>query len=131
MPVVKECLNTLVLKTTDDQCKKLCVKNKGTPSVLRVMRESQKHLTSFKWIDILCEIKDRAPDILDILVTIAIPSKLKRTVNKLLVEEMNLGFFNGHTTSCFYSNLIHFHANSTLDSNDKYVVTRLVCCISI
>jgi hypothetical protein len=79
MPEVKKCIKTLVLKNIDIQCKKLCVKTKGTPSVLRTTSESQKRLESFKWIDILHELKDRAPDILDFLVTIAIPSKLKNT----------------------------------------------------
>ena len=78
MPEVKKCIKTLVLKTVDKQCKDLCVKTKGTPSVLCVTRKSKKHLKSFKWIDILRELKDKAPDILDFLVTIAIPLKLKK-----------------------------------------------------
>lgn len=83
MPEVKKCIKTLILKNIDEQCKKLCVKTKGTPSVLRVTRKSQKHLKSFKWINILRELKDKAPDILDFLVTIAIPSKLKKNAQQI------------------------------------------------
>ncbi|XP_028403965.1 uncharacterized protein LOC114526566 [Dendronephthya gigantea] len=79
MPHVKRCIKTLVLKSVNEQCKNLCVKTKGIPSVMRVTRKSQRDLKSFKWIDVLRELKDRSPDILEFLLTIAVPSKLKCT----------------------------------------------------
>ena len=42
------------------------------PSVLCVSRKDQKHISEFKWISILQEMKDKAPDVLDFLTTIAI-----------------------------------------------------------
>ena len=69
IPVLKRCVQVLLLENMDSQCKKLCV----TPSVLRTSREDQKNLTSFTWMEILHEMKDRAPDVLDFLVTIAVP----------------------------------------------------------
>ena len=56
------------------QCTKLCVKTKGTPSVLCLSRKDQNKLTSFTWMQILNELKDRAPDVLEILTTIAVPN---------------------------------------------------------
>lgn len=71
--VLKRCVQALLLENVDSQCKKLHVKTKGIPSVLRTSREDQKNLTSFTWMEILHEMKDRAPDVLDFLVTIAVP----------------------------------------------------------
>ncbi len=76
IPHLKRCVQTLLLEDIDEQCKRLCVKTKGVPSVLRISREGQKNLSSFSWMKILNEMKDRAPDVLDFLVTIAVP-KLK------------------------------------------------------
>jgi len=65
---------TVMLHNIDNQCTKLCVKTKGTPSVLCLPRKYQNKLTSFKWMQILNELKDRAPDVLEILTTIAVPN---------------------------------------------------------
>ena len=74
IPQVKRCVQALVLKEIDDQCQKLCVKTKGQPSVLRTTKDDNKCLSSsFSWVKILTEMKERAPDILDFLVTIAAP----------------------------------------------------------
>ena len=73
IPQVRKCVQVLILENIDEQCKKLTVKTKGKPSVLRVSREDHKNLTSFPWMNILEEMQTRAPDILDILVTIGVP----------------------------------------------------------
>ena len=65
---------TLMLQNIDNQCTKLCVKTRGVPSVLRLSREDQNKLTLFTWMQILNEMKDRAPDVLEILSTIAVPN---------------------------------------------------------
>jgi hypothetical protein len=49
---------------------------------MRVNREKHKSINTFRWIDILKEMKDRAPDVLDVLVTIAL-SKLKEDGSQL------------------------------------------------
>ena len=74
VPSLKRCIQTLILENVDSQCTKLCVKTKGVPSVLRSSREEQKNLTSFTWMQILNEMKDRAPDVLEFLATIAVPN---------------------------------------------------------
>ena len=74
IPQIKKCIQTLVLKEIDDQCQKLCVKTKGQPSVLRTTKDDNKCLSSsFTWLQIVNEMRERAPDILDFLVTIAVP----------------------------------------------------------
>ena len=74
VPSLRRCILTLMLQNIDNQCTKLCVKTKGVPSVLRLSREDQNKLTSFTWMQILNETKDRAPDVLEILITIAVPN---------------------------------------------------------
>ena len=51
----------------------LCVKTKGVPSVLHSAREDHKNLTSFTWMQLLNEMKNRAPDVREFLTTIALP----------------------------------------------------------
>ena len=72
VPSLRRCILTVILQNIDQQCTKLCVKTKGTPSVLRLSRKDQNKLTSFTWMQILNELKDRAPDVLEILTTIAV-----------------------------------------------------------
>lgn len=74
VPSLRRCILTLMLQNIDNQCTKLCIKTKGVPSVLRLSREDQNKLTSSTWMQILNEMKDRAPDILEILTTIAVPN---------------------------------------------------------
>ena len=52
----------------------MCVKTKGVPSVLRSSREDKNNLTAFRWMQILNEMKDRAPDVLEFLSTFAVPN---------------------------------------------------------
>ena len=74
IPSLKRCIQTLILENVDSQCTKLCVKTKGVPSVLRSSREDRNNLTAFTWMQILNEMKDRAPDVLEFLSTIAVPN---------------------------------------------------------
>ena len=76
IPQLKKCVTVLFLEDVNEKCKKLCAitKYKEKPSVLRISREQQRNLADFKWIDVLREMKERAPEILNILMTIAAPS---------------------------------------------------------
>ena len=73
IPQLRKCLTILFLENINEKCKKLCAKSKGRPSLLRVSREKQKNLADFKWISLLNEMKDRVPDVLNILMAIATP----------------------------------------------------------
>ena len=71
------------MEEIDDQCSKLCIRkaqNDGRqPSVLHVKRKDTKQqLQEFTWVKILEEMKQRAPDVLDLLCAISVP-KLKET----------------------------------------------------
>ena len=72
VPQVKKCVQVVLLNDIDEQCRKLCAKTTQEPSVLRVSRKDHTHLSEFKWISILREMKDKALDVLDFLTTIAI-----------------------------------------------------------
>ena len=72
IPQVKKCVYMLVLEHVNEQCQKLCSKTQEKSSVLRVSTADQKNLAEFKWISILREMKERAPDVLDVLTTVAI-----------------------------------------------------------
>lgn len=72
IPEVKKCVQKLILKDIDEQCQQLCVKTRGQPSVLRASKEVV--LNSFSWMKILNEMKERSPDVLEFLVTIAAPT---------------------------------------------------------
>jgi hypothetical protein len=71
IPMVRDCVHELFLKEISEQCQKLRVKSKENQSVLRVAREKHKSIDTFKMLDILQEMKERAPGILDVFVTIA------------------------------------------------------------
>lgn len=73
VPQLKKCVQVVLLNDIDQQCRKLCAKSTQEPSVLRVSRKDQKHLSDFEWKSILREMKGKAPDVLDVLTTIAIP----------------------------------------------------------
>ena len=72
IPSLRNAVKGLYLKLVDEQCSRLCLK----PSVLRVPSAQHKNLVEFKWEAILKEMEERAPDVLDFLVAMAIP-KLK------------------------------------------------------
>ena len=70
IPQVKKCVYMLVLEHVNEKCQKLCSKTKEKSSVLRVSGADQKNLAEFRWISILREMKERAPDILDFLTIV-------------------------------------------------------------
>lgn len=74
---MKSYMKLEMLREIEEQCQQLCVRTKGQPSILRTSKEDQKNLSSsFSWMKIVDEMKNRAPDVLDFLVTVAAP-KLK------------------------------------------------------
>ena len=72
IPLIKSCVKAIILQDIDSQCQKLCLK-KENPSVLRMTKDSEKELNKFQWISILTAMKEKAPDILDILSAVALP----------------------------------------------------------
>ena len=72
IPLIKSCVKAIMLQDIDSQCQKLCNK-KENPSVLRMTKDSEKELNKFQWISILSEMKEKTPDILDILSAVALP----------------------------------------------------------
>lgn len=73
---LRNAIKGLYLKEVDDQCTKLCARSHAEPSVLRVPTSQHKFLVDFSWDNIMAEMKERAPDVLDFLVAMAVP-KLK------------------------------------------------------
>lgn len=74
LPSVKACMKYLFLEEVDEQCQKLCVK-KHTTSVLHVSRKDTKSsLEQFKWESVITEMKERAPDLLDFIATVSVPT---------------------------------------------------------
>ena len=76
IPSLRNAVKGLYLKLVDEQCSRLCLRTTAEPSVLRVPSAQHKNLVEFKWEAILKEMEERAPDVLDFLVAMAIP-KLK------------------------------------------------------
>lgn len=73
IPQLKKCVMVLLVEDINEKCKKLCSKTKERPSVLRVSREQRRNLADFKWITLLREMKERVPEVLNILMAIAAP----------------------------------------------------------
>ena len=57
VPSLRRCILTVMLQNIANQCTKLCVKPKGTPSVLCLSRKYQNKLTSFTWMQLLNELR--------------------------------------------------------------------------
>ena len=75
IPHLQKCVKGISLNTIDEQCQKLCSISKEKPSVLCTPRDKHEELTTrFTWSSILLEMKERAPDALDVLATIACPN---------------------------------------------------------
>ena len=68
-----------MLQQIDNQCQALCVRSHGEPSVLQ--DSSVGALEGVKWNNIMLEMKDRAPDKLDFIATVATP-RLKKNVDE-------------------------------------------------
>ena len=68
---IKKAVKEHFLKDIDKQCQNLCVHKKGTPSVLKVNESScVDALKSFTWEKVMIELRDRVPDVLDVMTTI-------------------------------------------------------------
>ena len=69
--LVKETVKQQFLQEIDKQCQKLCVQNRGTPSVLNVKETSSSDaLMNSSWEKVMIEMRDCAPDVLDVITTI-------------------------------------------------------------
>jgi hypothetical protein len=66
-----------ILKKIDQQCKDICVR-KGRTSVLFARNCTPEYLQQFNWAKLLKEMKEKVPDLLDVLTTVAVP-KLRDT----------------------------------------------------
>lgn len=73
---LRNAIRNVFFKEVDAQCAMLCARKSSEPSVLRVPSERHKNLVEFLWNNILTEMRERAPDVLDFMATVAIP-KLK------------------------------------------------------
>ena len=79
MPLLKASIQHIILKELDEQCRNLCkIKKSGGgigPSVLLVpSSNTQECLESFTWDNIIQEMKEKIPFLLDILTTITTPT---------------------------------------------------------
>lgn len=69
---VKKAVKEQFLRDIDSQCQKLCLTKKATPSVLNVTQDScVEALNHFSWEKVMVEMRDRSPDVLDVLATIS------------------------------------------------------------
>ena len=69
---VREAVKEQFLRDINRQCQNLCLEKKGAPSVLNVRQEScVEALNNFSWEKVMVEMRDRSPDVLDVLATIS------------------------------------------------------------
>ena len=69
---VREAVKEQFLRDIDRQCQNLCLEKKGTPSVLNGRQDScVEALNNFSWAKVMVEMRDRSPDVLDVLATIS------------------------------------------------------------
>lgn len=73
VPPLRNAVKNVFFKEVDSQCGKLCARKSALPSVLRVPSTNPKSLVEFHWENILTEMKERAPDVLDFMVAMAVP----------------------------------------------------------
>ena len=66
-------LRNAIKKEVVKQCSTLCARKRAQPSLLRVPSEHHKSLVQFHWNNILTEMKERAPDVLDFMVAMTVP----------------------------------------------------------
>ena len=77
-PILRDSIKYAMMKEIDEQCSKLCIRKRRDqgqePSVLHVKRKDTKQkLEELTWEQILEEMKERAPDVLDFLCSISVP----------------------------------------------------------
>ena len=75
---IKGAIKLQLLKEIDGQCQSLRVRTRGEPSILK--NTSVESLKRVDWCNVMKEMKDRAPDILDFIATVAAP-RLKKNVD--------------------------------------------------
>ena len=75
---IKGAIKLQLLKEINGQCQSLFVRTRGEPSVLK--DTSVEALESVEWCNVMKEMKNRAPDILDFIATVAAP-RLKKNVD--------------------------------------------------
>ena len=76
IPSLRNAVKSIFLKEVDLQCGKLCARMSAQPSASREPSRNPKSLVEFQWQTKLSEMKERAPDMLDFMVAMAVP-KLK------------------------------------------------------
>jgi len=79
---LKNSIKLQLLKEVNDQCQELCTRKKGNTSVLKV-EKSKVILEDMKWNDVMVEMKERAPDVLDFIATVAAPKMKKKKENQI------------------------------------------------
>lgn len=72
-PDLRCAVKRIILRDIDEQWQKLCTRSQEKSSVLRIPRSKHKDLKNFSWNSIILELYERAPDVLDFLVTVALP----------------------------------------------------------
>ena len=73
IPSLRNAVKNVFLEDVNIQCSNLCARKSTQPSILRVPSEHHKSLTEFNWTNILKEMKERAPNVLDFMVAMAVP----------------------------------------------------------
>lgn len=68
-----------LLQQINNQCQALCVRTRGEPSILK--DSSVEALEGVNWYGVMMEMKDRAPDVLEFIATVATP-RLKKKVEE-------------------------------------------------
>ncbi|XP_029185142.2 uncharacterized protein LOC114953141 isoform X2 [Acropora millepora] len=81
-PDLRCAVKRIILRDIDEQCQKLCTRSQEKWSVLRIPRSKHKDLKNFSWNSIILELYERAPDVLDFLVTVALPKGTKKCEDK-------------------------------------------------
>lgn len=76
---IKGAIKLQLLQEINDQCQALCVRTRGEPSILK--DSSVEGLEGVKWCGVMHEMKERAPDVLDFIATVATP-RLKKNVDE-------------------------------------------------
>ena len=74
---IKAAIKLQTLKEINDQCQSLCVRTRGQPSLLK--NTSVEALENVDWGNIMKEMRERVPDVLDFIATVAAP-RLKKNV---------------------------------------------------
>lgn len=76
---IRGAIKLQLLQQINNQCQALCVRTRGEPSILK--DSSVEALEDVNWYGVMIEMKDRAPDVLDFIATVATP-RLKKKVEE-------------------------------------------------